>query len=353
MNEVNLGPISTLLNDPAITEVMINRFDQIFVEKSGQITQVQGAFSDEEELQNLILQIANECGQEIHREKPYMDAFLPDGSRINAVVPPMAPKGANLTIRKFSPTPYTMQDLIRIGTVPDKCAAFLDICVKARLNIVVSGGTGTGKTTFLNVLSQLIPANERLITIEDTPELQLSHPNWIRLLSVRATGGYPGATIRDCVVNALRMRPDRILVGECRKDEAFEMLQAMNTGHDGSLTSIHANNPRDCLSRIESLVCTNVEYPITALRKQIVSAIDLIIQLKRTRDGERMITEITELTGMESDTITTQSIFKIAKDEMLYSTGIVPGFVTKLTELGYRFPQGFFDPNTQLGGGQK
>ncbi|MGZ6290035.1 MAG: CpaF family protein, partial [Bdellovibrionota bacterium] len=248
---LNFGPLLPMVQDDTISEIMVNQFDKVYVEKAGKLTLTPIKFPSESSLIELIQGIAQSTGRSITAERPAMDSYLPDGSRINAVLPPMAPKGAVLTIRKFRKSPFTMHDYIKGGTLTDKAAYFLHACLISRLNIIVSGGTGTGKTTFLNALSGLIPETERVITIEDVAELNLQHPNWVRLESVYQPGK-AGVTTRDCLINALRMRPDRIVVGECRRDETFEMLQAMNTGHDGSMTTLHSNSPRDALSRLET-----------------------------------------------------------------------------------------------------
>ncbi len=346
---LNFGALQPLLADDSISEVMVNRLDSIFVEKEGKLVKTNIHFPSEKSLQDLIQQIASFNSRTINAERPYMDGHLPDGSRINAVLPPMAPSGASLTIRKFRKAAFTLQDYIHMGAITDKSAFFLHACVMARVNLVVSGGTGTGKTTFLNTLSSLIPHNQRIVTIEDVAEINLTHPNWVRLESVfQGKGGV--VTTRECLMNALRMRPDRIIVGECRRDETFEMLQAMNTGHDGSMTTVHANSPRDCLSRIESLVVTaNVDMPLTALRQQMASAIDVIIQLKRTKNGQRIVHDIIELTGMEQGTVTSQSLFsRDKKTDSLQATGLVPSFMERFTETGVQFPPNFFDVNTQV-----
>lgn len=278
---LNFGPIQPLLQDETVSEIMVNQFDKIFVEREGKLQSTPLKFVSDKALIDLIQSIAKFTGRSLTEERPFMDGYLPDGSRINAALPPMVPNGATLTIRKFRRTPFTLSDYLQSGSITDKAAYFLHACVIARVNLVVSGGTGTGKTTFLNALSSVIPESQRVITIEDVPELSLQQENWVRLESVYRPGMAP-VTTRDCLINALRMRPDRIIVGECRRDETFEMLQAMNTGHDGSMTTVHANSSRDCLTRLESLIMTSgIDIPLPALRKQIAGAIDLIIQLDR------------------------------------------------------------------------
>ncbi len=354
---VNLGPLSPLLSDPAISEIMVNAPDKIFIEKEGQITLTNVRFSDAGALKNLLVELAKSCNRTLSSDHPYFDGFLDNGSRVNGVLPPMSPHNPVLTIRKFQDKPFTLTSLIASGTISDKGAYFLHAAIQARLNIIVSGGTGTGKTTFLNVLASLIPESERVISIEDISELRIDHSNWIRLESVREPGKEQ-ISARDCLINALRMRPDRIIVGECRRDETFEMLQAMNTGHDGSLTTIHANGPRDCFARIESLVSTSkIEIPQSALRNQIASAVNIIVQLKRQRDGKRTVHEIMEVTGMEQNMITTQSILSRERpgtkktpgiDLELETVGLVPNIMNRFAEYGIQFPQSFFDPSSRI-----
>lgn len=357
---LNFGPIQTLLADPTITEIMVNRYDRIFIEKEGRLSPSPFKFPSEQALLDLIHGIASSSGKEIQEATPYMDTYLADGSRVNATIQPMTPKGATLTIRKFRKQPFTLQDYIANGSLTEKVAYFLHACVMARVNIVISGGTGTGKTTFLNALAGLVPESERIVTIEDVAELNLQHPNWIRLESVNLPGKSRVST-KDCLVNALRMRPDRIVVGECRRDETFEMLQAMNTGHEGSMTTVHANSSRDGLIRLESLILSSgsVDMPLVPLRRQMASAIDIIVQLKRVKGGQRIVQEIVEVTGMEQAMITTQLLFtrerrnetrpgSALEGDTLYATGLVPAFVQKFADAGVQLPQGFFDSNTQV-----
>ncbi len=351
---LNFGPIQPLLQDPTISEIMVNQFDSVFVEREGRLQPCPMKFGSEKTLIELIQSIAKSTGRTIDEDRPFMDSYLPDGSRINATLPPITPRGAALTIRKFRKQPFTLQDYIPIGTITDKAAFFLHACVIARVNLIVSGGTGSGKTTFLNALSAVIPDEQRVITIEDVAELQLNQANWVRLESSYRPGKMP-ITTRDCLINALRMRPDRIIVGECRRDETFEMLQAMNTGHEGSMTSVHANGSRDCLTRLESLILTSgIDIPLLALRKQISGAIDVIVQLKRAKGGQRVVHEIVEVVGMEQSTITTQLLFSREKKknpndpDYLMGTGLVPSFVQKFSEAGIQLPQNFFDPNTSV-----
>jgi pilus assembly protein CpaF len=341
---MDFGPISSLLQDDSINEIMVNSFDSVFIEKSGRIEPTTVNFGSRKELEQFIASLGKSLGGNLSRETPFLDAQLENGSRINIVVPPMAFAGPTLTIRKFPSLALTLDRLVSMGTLTSRCAHFLKLCVRGRVNLIVSGGTSSGKTTFLNALTEFIPEDERIITIEDTPELNLNHQNWVRLCSVNTIKG-ESITTRDCLVNALRMRPDRIIVGECRRNETFEMLQAMNTGHSGSLTTVHANTPRDCLSRIESLILSHADFPLGALRKQIVSAIDIIVQLRRDKSGERIVTEVLELTGTEGDIITAQNIFSLNSMEESAPTGILPKLSEKLLEKGIPIPAGFFNPD--------
>ena len=313
---LGLGPIQGLLRNNEITEIMVNRFDSIYIEQEGKILQSQLRFSSEEHLRRTIERIVAHVGRRIDESSPLVDARLPDGSRVNAVVPPIALDGAILTIRKFSAEPFTIDDLISLGTLPEEAATFLKTCVEAKLNILISGGTGSGKTTTLNVLSSFIPDNERVITVEDAAELQLVQPHVVRMESRPVNIEGKGLiTIRDLVRNSLRMRPDRIVVGEVRDGAALDMLQAMNTGHEGSLTTIHANSSKDALVRIENLVLmAGVEFPIRVIREQISEAIDIIIHQARLRDGSRRVTEISEVTGIDVDSIQLQDIYKFSTD---------------------------------------
>lgn len=313
---LGLGPIQSLLRNDQITEIMVNRFDSIYVEQDGLIQASPLTFSSEDHLRRTIERIVANVGRRIDESSPLVDARLPDGSRVNAVVPPIALDGAVLTIRKFSPEPFTMEDLIAMGTFTDESAAFLQSCVEARLNILISGGTGSGKTTTLNVLSSFIPDNERVITVEDAAELQLAQPHVVRMESRPINIEGKGLiTIRDLVRNALRMRPDRIVVGEVRDGAALDMLQAMNTGHEGSLTTIHANSAKDALVRIENLVLmAGVEFPLRVIREQISEAIDIIIHQSRLRDGSRKVTGISEVTGIDVDSIQLQDVFTFSSN---------------------------------------
>ena len=338
------GPIEPFLRDPDLTEVMVNGPFDIWIERSGRLTKVEGAFNDEAHLRRTIDKIVSRIGRRVDEASPMVDARLPDGSRVNAVIPPLAVDGSLLTIRKFAADPYTWQDLVAFGSMSERTAKFLEACVKGKLNIVISGSTGAGKTTTLNVLSSFIPSDERIITIEDAAELQLHQDHVLRLESRPANIEGKGAVeIRDLVKNSLRMRPDRIVVGEVRDSSALDMLQAMNTGHDGSICSIHSNGPRDTLSRIETMVLmAGMDLPMRAIREQVASAIDVIVHQSRLRDGSRRITHVTEVERMEGDVITLQDIFlydhSFGFDEegrsqgRLRSTGLRPKFLEKLAQ---------------------
>jgi len=352
------GPLEPLLRDDSVTEVMVNASDKIYVERAGKIEKTSTAFVDDAHLLRIIDKIVSQVGRRVDEASPMVDARLPDGSRVNAIIPPLSLRGPVLTIRKFARDPYTMDDLINFGTLGAKSAHFLAACVQGKLNMLISGGTGTGKTTTLNALSAFVPGDERIVTIEDAAELQLQQEHVITLEARPANiEGQGEVKIRELVRNALRMRPDRIIVGEVRGAETLDMLQAMNTGHEGSLTTIHANSPRDALSRLETLVLTGgVELPLRAIREQVASAFDVLVQIERLVDGSRRITNVTEVLGMESDVITLQDIF-IAKppDEEsvagsgttrlltpLMCTGLKPHFLEKLAANGVVLPPTFF-----------
>jgi pilus assembly protein CpaF len=347
------GPIEPYLRDVDVTEIMVNGSDQIFVERAGRIHPVDGRFVDEAHLRRTIDKIVGRVGRRVDEASPMVDARLPDGSRINAIIPPLAVDGSLLTIRKFATDPLTAEDIVAFGTVTRVVSEFLAACVRGRLNILVSGGTGAGKTTTLNVLSGFIPEDERVITIEDAAELQL-HQEHVLRLEARPPNieGKGEVRIRDLVRNALRMRPDRIVVGEIRDAAALDMLQAMNTGHDGSVGTVHANGPRDVLSRVETMVLmAGVELPIRAIREQVASAVDLIVHQARFKDGTRRVTHVTEVVGMEGDVITLQDLFvfdhQMGMDNhgrtlgTLKSTGLRPQFLEKLEAAGVRL-----DPTT-------
>ncbi len=305
------GPIEPLLRDGDLSEVMVNRFDSIYIERSGKLVKTDASFGDEAHLRRTIDKIVSKIGRRVDETSPMVDARLPDGSRVNAIIPPLALDGSKLTIRKFSEDPYTVEDLIGFGTLSRASADLLEACVRGRLNILVSGGTGAGKTTTLNVLSSFIPDDERIVTIEDAAELRLVQDHVLRLESRPPNIEGKGAvTIRDLVKNSLRMRPDRIVVGEVRDSAALDMLQAMNTGHDGSICTVHSNGPRDTLARIETMVLmAGMDLPIRAIREQVASAVDLIVHQARLRDGSRRITHVTEVERMEGDVITLQDVF--------------------------------------------
>ncbi|MDX6552704.1 MAG: pilus assembly protein CpaF, partial [Gaiellales bacterium] len=356
------GPLEPFLRDDSITEVMVNDHSTIYIERHGKITRTNAQFVDDQHLLRIIDKIISRIGRRIDESSPYVDARLPDGSRVNAIIPPLAVRGSALTIRKFRRDPFTMADLIKFGTLTHKSGQFLEACVRGKLNILISGGTGSGKTTTLNVLSAAIPSDERIITVEDAAELQLKQDHVITLESRPSNiEGKGQVTIRDLVRNTLRMRPDRIIVGECRGPETVDMLQAMNTGHDGSLTTVHANNPRDALSRTETLVLTaGVDLPLRAIREQISSAFDLVVQVSRLVDGTRRITHVTEVLRMESDVVTLQDIFiaKAVEDPAaaqetghrllgpLTCTGIKPHFLDKMAGNGVNLPPNFFLPDS-------
>jgi pilus assembly protein CpaF len=340
------GPLQPLLEDPAVTEIMVNGPDSIFIERKGRLTLSGARFRSEDHLRQVIEKIVTRVGRRIDESSPLVDARLEDGSRVNAVIPPLAVNGSSLTIRKFATDPLKASDLVAFGSISPEMAELLDACVKAHLNIIVSGGTGTGKTTLLNVLSSFIPAGERIITIEDAVELQLQQDHVVRLESRPANiEGKGEITIRDLLKNSLRMRPDRIVVGECRSGEALDMLQAMNTGHDGSLSTVHANSPRDAVSRLETLVLmAGMDLPLRAIREQISSAVDVIVQLTRLRDGTRRVTHVTEVHGMEGEIVTLQDVFVFdyaagvdADGRFLGKprpTGVRPRFTDRFDDLG-------------------
>ena len=350
---LGLGPLEDLLADPKVTEIMVNRADQIYVERSGKLEKTKVRFLGNEQLRGVIERIVAPLGRRIDEKVPMVDARLRDGSRVNAIIPPLALKGPAMTIRKFSKRLLGPDDLVKFGSLTDQMVTFLSAAVKARLNIVISGGTGSGKTTLLNVLSSFIPVEDRIVTIEDAAELQLPQDHVVTLESRPANIEGEGAiTIRDLVRNSLRMRPDRIVVGECRGGEALDMLQAMNTGHDGSLTTVHANAPRDALSRLETLaLMAGLDLPSRAIRDQIASAVNLIVQQSRLQDGSRRITHITEVTGQENGVFTSADVFVfkqsgMAPDGKIYGqfvpTGYIPAFVDNLARRGVKVPREIF-----------
>jgi pilus assembly protein CpaF len=343
---LGLGPLEPFVRDPEVTEIMVNNWDTIYVERAGKLYWTGTKFHDDQQLRRTIDKIVGKVGRRVDEASPYVDARLPDGSRVNAVIPPLAIDGPALTIRKFAADPYQADDLIEFGTMTSPVAKFIEACVRGRINILVAGGTGAGKTTTLNVVSSFIPDDERILTIEDAAELRLQQPHVVRLESRPPNiEGKGQVTIRDLVRNSLRMRPDRIVIGEVRGAEALDMLQAMNTGHDGSISTIHCNSPRDALSRLETItMMAGMELSNKAIREQIASALQLIVYQARLKDGSRRFTHVTEVAGMEGEVITLQDIFLFdyssGVDEegrfkgRLKSTGLRPKFLDKLAERG-------------------
>lgn len=354
MDEIyGYGPITDALKDPTITEVMGNGTHQVYIERKGKLEHTDIHFRDVNHIYHIIDKIVSPLGRHVDESSPMVDARLPDGSRVNIIIPPLTLKGPTITIRKFAADPFTRNDLIAFGTLSYDMVTFLRASVEGRMNVLVSGGTGSGKTTLLNVLSAFIPHTERIVTIEDAAELQLQQDHVVTLESRPANiEGRGRIAVRELVVNALRMRPDRIVVGEVRSGEALDMLQAMNTGHDGSLTTIHANSPRDSLSRLETMVMmSGMELPSRAIREQIASAIQLIVHVSRFIDGTRKVSKISEITGMEGDTITMQDIFVYQQDGLdeqkrvvgkHVATGIQPTFLERLIRSGAQIPPGLF-----------
>ncbi len=350
------GALDELLADPEVTEVMCNDFDEIWVERDGRVERSEVAFSDREQYRNVIQRIVSAVGRRVDESSPMVDARLPDGSRVNVVVPPLSVHGPCLTIRRFAEDPYTVSDLINFGSLSEDLGVLLEACVRGKLNVLVSGGTASGKTTLLNVLSRFIPEHERIITVEDAAELQLQQPHVVTLESRPANSeGQGEVAIRDLVRNTLRMRPDRIVVGECRGGEALDMLQAMNTGHEGSLTTLHANTPRDSLSRLEMLVLmAGVDLPERAIREMIAAAIDVIVQITRLPDGSRKIVSVQEIQGMEDRTIVLQELFAYEPDidpqgryrGTCKPTGLRPKFLDKLKLHGVEVPATVLRPDT-------
>ncbi|GAB4552647.1 MAG: CpaF family protein [Anaerolineae bacterium] len=349
---LGFGPIEPLLAEESITEIMVNGPRNVYVEQAGRIKRSNVVFENDDHVLRVLDRIVSPLGRRIDESSPLVDARLPDGSRVNAIIRPLALDGPTITIRKFSKKPLTVEDLIRFGSLTKEIAEFLAACVAARLNIVVSGGTGSGKTTLLNVLSSFIPNDERIVTIENAAELQLRQEHVVRLETRPANIEGKGAIeIRDLVINSLRMRPDRIVVGECRGGEALDMLQAMNTGHDGSLTTAHANSPRDCIARLETMcLMAGMDLPVRAIREQIASAVDLICQQERLRDGSRKVTKVTEVQGMEGDIITMSDIFEFEQQGVeqgkvigkVRPTGIRPKFIDKIDAVGIHLPPSVF-----------
>ncbi|TJY65269.1 CpaF family protein [Sinimarinibacterium sp. CAU 1509] len=356
---LGLGPLEPLLLDPTVSDILVNGPEKVFVERGGKLEPTALRFRDEAHLMTIIDRIVTRVGRRIDEASPMVDARLPDGSRVNAIIPPLALDGAMLSIRRFARDRMAIEDFIRIGTLTEPIARVLEGIVRCRLNVLISGGTGSGKTTMLNVMSGFIPANERILTIEDSAELQLRQPHVGRMETRPANiEGRGNVTQRDLVRNALRMRPDRIIVGEVRGGEALDMLQAMNTGHDGSLTTIHANTPRDALSRIENMVAmAGVDLPTKAVRSQIASAIDIVIQLERMEDGRRRLVSLQEIQGMEGDIVTMAEIFRFEREGLdadgnvvgaFVATGLVPHFHDHLRRRGLELDLAMFDPDRKL-----
>jgi pilus assembly protein CpaF len=356
---LGFGPLQPLLEEDSITEIMVNGAKNIYVERRGKLQRVPLTFESNEHVMRIIERIVAPLGRRIDESSPYVDARLPDGSRVNAVIPPISLVGPVLTIRKFSRVPITVEQLIQFGSITPEAIQFLQACVEARLNIVISGGTGSGKTTLLNVLSGFIPSDERIVTIENAAELQLRQEHVVTLESRPSNiEGRGEITIRQLVVNALRMRPDRIIVGEIRDEAAIDMLQAMNTGHDGSMTTAHSNSPRDTLSRMETMVMmAGMDLPMRAIREQVASAIDLIVHQSRMRDGTRKVVNITDVTGMEGDVITMTDIFLFEQVGYengkvigrLRPTGLRPKFMEKIDAAGIHLPPSIFSPGAASG----
>jgi pilus assembly protein CpaF len=349
---MGLGPLEPLLKDETTTEIMVNGYQRIYIEREGKIEKTSYRFESDDHVMRIVDRIVAPLGRRVDESQPYVDARLPDGSRVNVIIPPLAIQGPIITIRLFSKVPYTMEDLVGFGTLTPEIAEFIEICVKARLNVVISGGTGSGKTTTLNVLSGYIPNDERIVTIENAAELQLQQDHVISLESRMANiEGKGEVTIRDLVVNSLRMRPDRIVVGEVRAGEALDMLQAMNTGHDGSLTTCHSNSPRDTLSRLETMVLmAGTDLPHRAIREQISSALNMVVHQERLRDGTRKIVNITEVQGMEGNVIVLQDIFAFEQTGFddgrivghLRPTGVRPKFTELIDAAGYHLDAKLF-----------
>jgi pilus assembly protein CpaF len=352
---VGFGPIQPLLDDPEVSEVMVNGAKQVYIERNGELLETGITFPNEDQVYRLINRIVNPLGRRVDFDNPTVDARLPDGSRVNVVVPPVAIDGPSITIRKFLKTRLTMDQFIELGSITPNMVEFLEACIVARLNILISGNTSSGKTTLLNILTGYIPGNERVITIEDAGELKLNQKYVVRLETKNPNPDGTGAvTPRDLVKNSLRMRPDRIIVGEVRGGEALDMLQAMNTGHDGSLTTLHANSPRDGIARLETMVMmAGLELPVFAIRRQIASSINLIVHMARLKDGSRRVTNITEIVGMEGEIVTTQDIFRFEQSGTsktgqiqgdLRPTGIRPHFTQKLEISGKKLRNEIFIP---------
>jgi pilus assembly protein CpaF len=353
-----LGPLESLMKDPDISDILVNNHSQVFVERYGKLERANVSFRDDAHLMQIIDRIVSRVGRRVDEASPMVDARLPDGSRVNAIIPPLSLDGPILSIRRFGAKPLTMKNLVDFGSVPEPVAEVLAACVHSRLNILVSGGTGAGKTTLLNCLSNFIPDDERIITIEDSAELRLQQQHVVRLETRPPNIEEKGTvTQRDLVRNALRMRPDRIVLGEVRGGEALDMMQAMNTGHDGSLSTVHANSARDALARLETMMLmSGVNLPERAMREQISSALDIVVHLSRLSDGTRRLVEFCEVTGMEGNTITTQLLFQYKQLGVEYgrvigefsATGVIPSFMERLESRGFKIPNIYFVPASQL-----
>jgi pilus assembly protein CpaF len=356
---LGFGPLQTLLEEDDITEIMVNGPKNIYIEKRGKLNRVPLSFESDEHVMRIIERIVAPLGRRVDESSPYVDARLPDGSRVNAVIPPISLVGPTLTIRKFSKNPITIEQLIKFGSLTAESLQFLKACVESRLNVIISGGTGSGKTTLLNILSQFIPSDERIVTIENAAELQMRQEHVVTLESRPANiEGTGEITIRQLVVNSLRMRPDRVIVGEIRDEEALDMLQAMNTGHDGSMTTAHSNSPRDTLARIETMaLMAGMELPVRAIREQIASAIDLVVHQERLRDGTRKVVNVTEISGMEGDVITMTDIFVFEQRGLeegrvigeLRPTGLRPKAISQIEASGIHLPPSIFGVKPRRG----
>lgn len=342
------GPIKAYLADPAVTEIMINRWDRIFVEKKGLIEETGYKFSGPESLLRFVQSIAVASKKELNQRHPYLDTRMPDGSRVNIVIPPIALDGPSITIRKFSQSVMTYQNLIQSGAVSDKVVYFLNQAVLTKQNIIISGGTGSGKTSLLNILSSFIPSKERIVTIEDTAELQINVKNLVRLETREQIGNDDPVSIFELLKNALRMRPDRIIIGECRGEEALDMLLAMNTGHEGSMTTLHANSANDALRRLESMIIKAGKDSRIMIQEDIANTIDIIIQTERGADGRRRITEITEVIGRGEKAYLTNPLFKFDPHQGILSTGVLPKFSTQPKLIKPHFPENFFEPDFKI-----
>ena len=347
---LGFGPIEPLLRDPTVTEVMVNRHDQVYCERFGKLELTDIQFRDRDHIRHVIDKIVTPLGRRVDESSPMVDARLPDGSRVNAIISPLSLNGPVLTIRKFSVDPYTVEDLIGFGTITQGMAAFLAACVKIKLNILVSGGSGAGKTTLLNVLSSFIPEGERIVTVEDAAELKLHQPHVVRLESRPPNiEGKGEVKIRDLVRNCLRMRPDRIIVGEVRGGEALDMLQAMNTGHEGSISTIHSNSPRDALARMETMVMmSGMELPSRAIREQVAAAIHMIVQISRLSDGSRRVVSVSEVQGMEGNVVVLQDLFAFHQKGTTQATGMVPKFLDRFTSAGVHLPTEIFKRTAEV-----